>query len=217
MTNIENKVGAVGFVGVIEPRWVQELALPIYVIKVDKDTNDVIRDPVTGFCIEADAGEAGEFVGKIVRGDPIKDFRGYQDKEATEKKILRNVFREGDLYFRSGDFMMKDELGWIYFMDRFGDTFRQSIKFIQLYIKGITFNCFSINYTEFVSLIQFRWKGENVSTTEVEATVSNVIGLKDATSYGVEIPGSDGKIYGYFQEKMIQNLNTRYLSLCKFL
>lgn len=27
---------------------------------------------------------------------------------------------------------------------------------------------------------------------EVEATVSNVIGLKDATSYGVEIPGSDG-------------------------
>ena len=27
---------------------------------------------------------------------------------------------------------------------------------------------------------------------EVEATVSNVIGLKDATSYGVEIPGTDG-------------------------
>ena len=31
-----------------------------------------------------------------------------------------------------------------------------------------------------------------MSTMEVEATVSNVIGLKDATSYGVEIPGSDG-------------------------
>ena len=27
---------------------------------------------------------------------------------------------------------------------------------------------------------------------EVEATVSNVMGLKDATSYGVEIAGSDG-------------------------
>ena len=27
---------------------------------------------------------------------------------------------------------------------------------------------------------------------EVEATVSNVMGLKDATSYGVEIPGTDG-------------------------
>ena len=28
---------------------------------------------------------------------------------------------------------------------------------------------------------------------EVEATVSGVIGLKDATSYGVEIAGYDGK------------------------
>ena len=50
-------------------------------------------------------------------------------------------------------------------------------------------------------MIQFRWKGENVSTTEVEATVSNVIGLKDATSYGVEIPGSDGKICAYIHSK----------------
>ena len=31
-----------------------------------------------------------------------------------------------------------------------------------------------------------------MSTMEVEATVSNVIGLKDATSYGVEIPGIEG-------------------------
>ena len=27
---------------------------------------------------------------------------------------------------------------------------------------------------------------------EVEATVSNIIGLKDATSYGVEVPETDG-------------------------
>ena len=43
--------------------------------------------------------------------------------------------------------------------------------------------------------LQIRWKGENVSTMEVEATVSNLIGLKDATSYGVEIPGSDGRSF----------------------
>ena len=30
---------------------------------------------------------------------------------------------------------------------------------------------------------------------EVEATISNVIGLKDATSYGVEIPGTDGNYF----------------------
>ena len=50
----------------------------------------------------------------------------------------------------------------------------------------------NIRHSSFQYANIFRWKGENVSTMEVEATVSNVIGLKDATSYGVEIPGSDG-------------------------
>ena len=35
----------------------------------------------------------------------------------------------------------------------------------------------------------FRWRGENVSTSEVEATVSNIIKLSDAVCYGVEVPG----------------------------
>ena len=35
----------------------------------------------------------------------------------------------------------------------------------------------------------FRWRGENVSTAEVEATISNIIKLKDACVYGVEVPG----------------------------
>ncbi|XP_035706331.1 long-chain fatty acid transport protein 4 isoform X4 [Folsomia candida] len=39
----------------------------------------------------------------------------------------------------------------------------------------------------------FRWKGENCSTAEVEAVVSNVCGLKDAVCYGVEIPFTDGR------------------------
>ena len=30
-----------------------------------------------------------------------------------------------------------------------------------------------------------RWKGENVSTMEVEATVSAVVGLRDCVVYGV--------------------------------
>ena len=124
MSNIENKVGAVGYTATWLPDWLYERVLPMYVIKVDRDTNEIIRDPITGFCIKAEPGEAGEFVGKIVRGDPVKDFKGYQDKAATEKKTLRNVFTKGDLYFRSGDYMMRDEFGWIYFMDRFGDTFR---------------------------------------------------------------------------------------------
>jgi len=35
----------------------------------------------------------------------------------------------------------------------------------------------------------FRWRGENVSTSEVEAIISNVVNLNDAVVYGVEVPG----------------------------
>jgi acyl-coenzyme A synthetase/AMP-(fatty) acid ligase len=35
----------------------------------------------------------------------------------------------------------------------------------------------------------FRWRGENVSTFEVETTISKIIKLNDAVVYGVEVPG----------------------------
>lgn len=35
----------------------------------------------------------------------------------------------------------------------------------------------------------FRWKGENVSTTEVEGTLSRLLQMKDVVVYGVEVPG----------------------------
>ena len=38
----------------------------------------------------------------------------------------------------------------------------------------------------------FRWRGENVSTFEVETTISKIIKLNDAVVYGVEVPGMDG-------------------------
>lgn len=39
----------------------------------------------------------------------------------------------------------------------------------------------------------FRWKGENVSTTEVESSLSAYPGVEDAVVYGVEIPGTNGR------------------------
>ena len=39
----------------------------------------------------------------------------------------------------------------------------------------------------------FRWKGENVSTMEVEAKLHGVLGLKDVVVYGVPVPGMEGK------------------------
>lgn len=50
-------------------------------------------------------------------------------------------------------------------------------------------------YFSFVDRIgdTFRWKGENVSTSEVAATLSRVRGVSDVAVYGVEVPGADGR------------------------
>jgi fatty-acyl-CoA synthase len=39
----------------------------------------------------------------------------------------------------------------------------------------------------------FRWKGENVATSEVNDAVRDFTGVVDATTYGVGVPGADGR------------------------
>src|SRR5262249_48011810 len=39
----------------------------------------------------------------------------------------------------------------------------------------------------------FRWKGENVSTSEVAEAIARCPGVREATVYGVEIPSADGR------------------------
>ena len=39
----------------------------------------------------------------------------------------------------------------------------------------------------------FRWKGENVSTTEVASVIAQVPGVTDVAVYGVEVPQADGR------------------------
>jgi fatty-acyl-CoA synthase len=50
-------------------------------------------------------------------------------------------------------------------------------------------------YFHFVDRIgdTYRWKGENVATSEVNEAVSDCPGVSEATTYGVEIPGADGR------------------------
>jgi len=154
--NFDGTVGAVGFVSLIAPA-----VYPVGLIKVtEEDDPEPIRGP-NGLCISCKPGEPGMFVGKIVNNDPVRDFHGYADKSATKKKVARDVFRRGDAVFLSGDILVMDELGYLFFLDRTGDT--------------------------------FRWRGENVSTTEVEAVISNLAGLKDCVVYGVEVHGNEGR------------------------
>ena len=118
--NIDSVPGAVGFSSVLFP-----FVYPVRLIRVT-EAGDVIRDS-DGLCVLCQPGEPGEFVGKIVKNHPSRSFDGYVDKAATEKKIVRDVLRKGDMWFRSGDLLTMDEFGWMYFVDRMGDTFRYLI------------------------------------------------------------------------------------------
>ncbi|MGI9601887.1 MAG: long-chain-acyl-CoA synthetase [Acidimicrobiales bacterium] len=115
LLNVDNKVGAVGRLPPAMRR-----AIGVHLLKVDLETEEVVRDGA-GRCQEAGVGEVGEAVGRITRTVP---FEGYSDQQATEKKILHDVFRPGDSYFRTGDLLRRDRDHYFYFVDRMGDTFR---------------------------------------------------------------------------------------------
>ncbi|HVY90470.1 MAG TPA: long-chain-acyl-CoA synthetase [Hyphomonadaceae bacterium] len=152
--NLDGKIGAVGRI----PRLLRS-RLPARLLKFDVETEQPVRGP-DGLCVEAGVDEPGEAVGPIT-GEPRQRFDGYNDEAQSKKKLLRDVFEKGDLWFRTGDLMKMDADGYVYFVDRVGDT--------------------------------FRWKSENVSTSEVEIAISSMAGVKHAVVYGVTVPGYDGR------------------------
>ena len=57
--------------------------------------------------------------------DEFNNFPGYRGpSEQTQIKLVNNVKKMGDLFFNSGDLMVIDVDGYVYFKDRLGDTFR---------------------------------------------------------------------------------------------
>jgi fatty-acyl-CoA synthase len=118
--NCEGKPGAIGRM----PSFLAHRS-PVALIKLDPETGNPVRSE-EGFCIRCPVHEVGEAVGKIVedRSHAGGRFEGYTDKQATDSKVLRNVFANGDAWFRTGDLMRKDKSGYFYFVDRIGDTFR---------------------------------------------------------------------------------------------
>ncbi|KAI9702325.1 MAG: hypothetical protein M1836_000804 [Candelina mexicana] len=95
------------------------------IVEVDWETETPFRDPETGFALQAPVGERGELLYKLDPADINKKYQGYfNNKKATEGKIIRDVFVKGDAYFRSGDVVELDNEGRLYFSDRIGDTFR---------------------------------------------------------------------------------------------
>ncbi len=116
--NVDGTIGAVGRM----PSYLKNTFAHVAFVKFDVAEEAPVRN-AAGFCMPADLNEPGEALGKM--GDEAATrFEGYNNAASTEKKILRDVFETGDAWFRTGDLMKKDALGYIYFVDRIGDTFR---------------------------------------------------------------------------------------------
>ncbi|MBR9828452.1 MAG: long-chain-acyl-CoA synthetase [Oceanospirillales bacterium] len=116
--NVDNYIGACGRI----PDWTKT---NLRIVRYDVQADDYIYDE-NGYLVQCEPGEVGEGIGMIINHPDIGGgrFEGYTSKEASEQKILRNVFTEGDSWWRSGDLLRYDDNGFIYFMDRIGDTFR---------------------------------------------------------------------------------------------
>ncbi|MGD9517297.1 long-chain-acyl-CoA synthetase, partial [Mycolicibacterium sp.] len=130
---------------------------PIAFVEYDENTGEPVRDE-QGRVRRVKKGEPGLLLSKVSNYQP---FDGYTDKKESEKKLVRDAFKEGDVWFNTGDLMRAQGLGHAAFTDRLGDT--------------------------------FRWKGENVATTEVEAAVSTHHQIEECTVFGVEVPDTGGR------------------------
>ena len=131
--------------------------MPLAYVHYDPDTGEPLRGK-DGRVQRVPAGEPGLLLSPVNRLQP---FDGYTDPKASEKKLVRNAFREGDCWFNTGDVMSPQGMGHAAFVDRLGDT--------------------------------FRWKGENVATTQVERALAADKSVEECTVFGVEIPRTGGR------------------------
>ncbi|MET0273057.1 MAG: AMP-binding protein, partial [Phenylobacterium sp.] len=93
--NFDGREGAIGRV----PKWLRK-RFNVRLVQFDVETEAPVR-AANGFCIEAGPGQIGECIGQI--GHHARDsYAGYVDKQASEKKVLRNVFEKGDAWFATG-------------------------------------------------------------------------------------------------------------------
>jgi fatty-acyl-CoA synthase len=116
-----------------------------------------------GFCARCPPNEVGEAIGQLLNDRSNVGSRF--EGYTSEEASEQKILRH---VFEPGD-------AWF----RTGDLMRRDER----------------GYFYFVDRIgdTFRWKGENVSTSEVSETICRFPGIKEANVYGVAIPGTDGR------------------------
>jgi fatty-acyl-CoA synthase len=136
---------------------------PLALVKFDDAAGAPLRDG-SGRCIRCAAGEAGEAIGRIKSGKQASDAGGAFEGYSNAVETERKILRD---VFEPGD-------AWY----RTGDLMRMD----------------SAGFYYFVDRIgdTFRWKGENVATSEVADAIMTFPGIAEAVVYGVAVPGTEG-------------------------
>ncbi|GMH56346.1 hypothetical protein TL16_g02113 [Triparma laevis f. inornata] len=116
-----NNTNVVGAIGVIP--WFAKFLYPVRLVKCDNSDGVLMRGE-DGLAVISEPDEPGHLLGLIKDNDPTRRFDGYTDKAATEKKIVKDVLTKGDKWFASGDLLRSDGFGFLFWVDRIGDTFR---------------------------------------------------------------------------------------------
>jgi fatty-acyl-CoA synthase len=116
-----------------------------------------------GRCLRCGPNETGEAIGRIAKAPDEPGARF--DGYTAAGETEKKILRD---VFEPGD-------AWF----RTGDLMRQD----------------SSGFYYFVDRVgdTFRWKGENIATSEVAAAITSFPGILDANVYGVSIPGADGR------------------------
>src|SRR5439155_26031421 len=99
-------------------------ATPVAFVEYDPDRGEPVRGD-DGRVRKVRNGEPGLLLSKVSNFQP---FDGYTDKKASEKKLVRNAFRDGDVWFNTGDLMRSQGFGHAAFADRLGDTCRRKVE-----------------------------------------------------------------------------------------
>jgi citronellyl-CoA synthetase len=93
---------------------------PYALVKYDIDRDEPVRG-ADGHMVRVARGEVGLLIAEV---SERYAFDGYTDKAASEKKLFRDVFHKGDVWFNSGDLLRDQGFRHAQFIDRVGDTFR---------------------------------------------------------------------------------------------